>query len=104
VSRRRWPTHALCIVSALATAGLTGGCGETPQTVPEGTPTPEGVSLSCVERSARDDPFVAAVETVTPRHGPLAGASRYHLGTWGRECGNRCLWLGRARRCVRPWA
>jgi hypothetical protein len=56
--------------------GLT-GCGEVPQTVPEGTPKQEGVSLSCVERTAQGNAFVAAVETVTPRRGPLARASRY---------------------------
>ncbi len=53
-------------------------CGETPAAGGNGPePARIPISLTCVERVARGERFVAAVETAVPKSGPAAGASRY---------------------------
>jgi hypothetical protein len=75
VPRRRTSLHArwggLTTVAALAISG----CAGAPP--PEGPPREPPINLSCVERNARGDASVAAVETGLPSSGPSAGATRY---------------------------
>lgn len=75
VSRRRISLRAgwggLTTAAALAISGCAGG------PPPEGPPRETPINLSCVEREARRDASVAAIETIVPSTGPSAGATRY---------------------------